>query len=310
MTLWLVLNEETLGPGSGKSDVQVLADLAHAFDALRKAAMAYEQGRLRACVPDDNLYGQTLPGGSSFGATLRDLKRQDQVAHGVLQGILSRMQSRETVDAEPGARTGVARLGNEVIAAVQATWRHDGVLWSADRAGCWRKDRIAVAVSEENGATRPDVVYNLWSKREITSKHRRQIAARGLVAVPDYEDDGRHNPEGATTEQRNNYLKYKGQKSELPRSADALLRRALPIKDRVCYWALCAHGFYHRFQGSLREDAGDWPVVHWNGTTDPRALGNRWESERTTEADVPAAVREELKRLGPTEDCNCRLMKE
>lgn len=126
------------------------------------------------------------------------------------------------------------------------------------------------------------------------------------MAVPDYENPGRHDPEGRTPEQQREYVQFRGRKSEMPRRAEDLLRRSVPVEGKVCYWALCEHGFFHRFEGSLRGDGEGWPQVHWNGTTDPRACGNRQEAGRTTDEHVPAAVRERLRLFGPTGGCGCR----
>ena len=307
MTVRLVLNDASLTPPpTPLGDAQLLREILSAFLALRAAVADYDVENVRACTPM-NVHGITLPGGSTFGAALKTLEHMDRDAASWLRRILGNglvfddnglMNGLET-------RAGYVTLDQKEVSALQAAWRHEGIVWSANRQG-WREDEIVVEFKNDEGACSTEHLCNQWSST-VSLVHRRKINSRGLTALPEYQDEGQHNPEGKTAEQRNAYTKYRGAKSEIPRNAERLLRRAVPVEGKLCFWAYCEHRFYHRFEGSPQNG---WPLVHWNGTTDERAFGNRQPGGGLTEQHVPAAVRERLQRLGPTRDCGCRLGRE
>lgn len=119
-------------------DVHLLRGLLLSFQALRAAAMAYETERVRACTPAD-LFGLPLPGGGTLGAALGTLRRQDPESARRLQSILTGGRNREDLEAEedPAAQTSSVTYQGLASAALQAAWRHEGVVWSADREE-WR----------------------------------------------------------------------------------------------------------------------------------------------------------------------------
>lgn len=304
MTVWLVLNDASLSPPpTPLGDAQILRELFGAFLALRAAVADYDVEEIRACTPS-NVYGITLPGGSTFGAALKMLAHIDRDAVVWFRQFLGKGLVLEDAGlmTDLEIRPGNVTLAGKKVSALQAAWRHDGITWSADRLG-WREDEIIVECENEDGACGAQRICNAWSST-VSLVHRRKLDSQGVTALPQYQDEGQHNPEGKTPEQRVAYTKYRGSKSEIPRNAERLLRRAVAVEGKLCFWAYCEHRFYHRFEGSPQ--AG-WPLVHWNGTTDERAFGNRQPGGGLTEQHVPAAVRERLQRLEPTRGCGCRL---
>lgn len=133
----------------------------------------------------------------------------------------------------------------------------------------------------------PVRVPNIWSP-SIAAAQRTRLQSFADV-LPKYQDPGTHDPESP---------KYIVGKSHIPFGAPILLRSALRRSCDPCtWWAYCHHRFFHRFSGS--EIAGVIEV-HWNGTTDVRAI------DVTPIEQVPKEIRGQLMELGPTLGCRCR----
>ncbi|WP_434043939.1 MULTISPECIES: hypothetical protein [Sorangium] len=132
----------------------------------------------------------------------------------------------------------------------------------------------------------------------LEPKHRAALERLGLTVLPRYVNPGHHDPTSPE------FIKYKNEKSQMPVHAERILRHAVPADGSPgcsTWWACCEHGFFHRYDGN---DEGGLVNVHWNGTTNPNATGNRRAIRKATTA--PTNVKDRLSAMPRVADCGCR----
>lgn len=147
---------------------------------------------------------------------------------------------------------------------------------------CWQKPVLEIQKSGKN----PKNIINLFHPKLQTDQILILKKKYIKLVLPNYEDDGRHDPSSN---------KYINGKSHIPKKAFEILRKAKP-ENETTWWAKCEHGFFHRFQGSTVKSIAS---VHWNGTTNPNA------SQTIVESTVPAELKTLLRDL-VCYDCECR----
>jgi hypothetical protein len=295
MTVYAVLNDTSLQAGADPVDVVALLEkLEGSFTALQHAVAMYDRDRVRVCLPD--IYELKLPDGTKLPEALRQLEARSRDTAKRLRSFITKSLSFNeqgmllSEDAAPNAEVtyqGVMRPG------LLVAWTYRGICCSADRPA-WRTLRLTVEVTDAAKGQRHEHLPNLWSG-ELDVIHRKVLQAH-VEALPIYENPGHHDPQRP---------QYDAGKSQIPEKAERLLRHAVKHEHdgTTAWWTRCEHGFYHRFQGPLRNN---WPVVHWNGTTNPNAMGNRGKGQDFTESKVPPAVRARLALLERVSDCGCR----
>ncbi|MRG91323.1 hypothetical protein [Polyangium spumosum] len=280
-------------------DASLVGRLARALQDLVGNVAEYRKNDVEVCLPIAGLPAR-------MHAALRALEKRDMDLAKRTRQVLTKSSAmfdeRGRVEGQRVPADDVAMKGGQKVAALSAAWNLQAICWSAEHPD-WREHVIHVDVVAPSHAMGAPSVTNLWN--EVTNEHRKALSLHVREVLPRYENPGHHDPESPTPEQQANYGKFRGKKSEIPRNAVRLLRHA--IRDErggATWWALCEHKFFHRFQGSTNIDG--WPLVHWNGTTDERAYGNKVPEERTTVQDIPPKVRAELETRGPVDGCGCR----
>lgn len=300
---FVVLNDESFRGGDPTEDERLLVTLGETFGALRLAVSVHDADRVRSCVARE-YWTITLPSGAGLVEALGALGRRSREAAGRLRGILlnspAAFDERGDVELAGSGQLAEVTLRDELVPSVRAAWLLRGLVWSADRAG-WQTERIGIQVREPPGDFRDEQLANAFCA-DLAGSHRDALAFHVRV-MPKYDDPGHHNPE------RVEHRKYRHEKSLIPKHAERILRYALPVDGGTTWWAQCACAFYHRYQGNLLHGR---VVVHWNGTTNPNAMGNQpGKGKATTADDVPPEVKKELaenakrRALGDS-DCGCR----
>lgn len=290
----VVLNDDSFVAGAHDPDVVIVERLARAIQSLQERVSEHDSPDRRIVVSVSEsvpVLNQRLGGGATLSAALGQLGKRDRDLAARLKSRLTSAMcgfNKETAICSHGPVRTVDVL---VAGASRAAWTHDGVCWSADHPA-WQKH---LEVERLDGQRDP--LANLWSAELDPRCLQRHTVARVLTVLPDYEDPGHHDPDRST---------YVSGKAHIPRHARRILRHALP-ETKPCsacttWWAYCEHEFYHRFQGPIRDC---WPLVHWNGTTNPRSTGNRDDSARTSARYVPMELRKRLVAR-PAKDCGCR----
>jgi hypothetical protein len=276
--LHLAINELSMGTavpvGEVPGDAELVSTLANAILGLRNAVSVHDRGHVISTGPSD-LASRILPGGTPFMAALSILMGFDPLIAELLLKILTdgpwldvALSTDYTCEGQPAHGLGHASTHNGITISLATPQ--------------WTK--VAVDVCH-HGSVKP--VVNVW-QRQLAVAHRNAVAQH-LPALPEYEDPGTHDPEDP---------RYIQGKSHLPRFPHRLLEHAITdAPDSNTWWALCEHGFHHRFSGSLQHNV---LVVHWNGTTNPVA------TEVTRVTDIPSAVRRRLAGLEPVRHCGCR----
>jgi hypothetical protein len=230
------------------------------------------------CVTPADLGNRPLPAKTAFSAALSRLLADpdnDLARLGLV--TLTKGPFFEQVDSSPLQVFGEPSVG--------AGYAHkaNGLIFSLS-VDPWKRDEVDGLLTDEQQWV---VVPNIWCPT-IRSAQRVRLQSFASV-LPNYQDPGTHDPGSA------NYIVGK---SHIPFGAPVLLRRALcRPDDPYTWWAYCHHRFFHRFSGS--EVAGAMQV-HWNGTTDPRAV------DVTAIERVPKEIRVQLTALGPELGCGCR----
>lgn len=291
---FVVFNDFSLKRGGNlvSDDVSLLERLWSTFRAFVNATSNSESERIQACLPAQ-VWMLRLPGGSTLSEALKALVNRDRELGQRLSSLISRAPRFDELGVIDGVDTQVREevfYEDEPVLALSVVWNHAGLCWSLDRPG-WQTHTVGVSVSSSASEPRGEMIHNVWCA-EIRSSLRKSLSTMGLLMLPLYENPGHHDPHGSTEEQRKNYRKFKEQKSVIPRNAEQMLRYALPVEGQSgTWWALCEHGFFHRYQGGKNNE---WHVLHWNGTTDEAAIGNRSSGERTRKEDVPMNLRKTL----------------
>ena len=259
-------------------DFHLVQVLAKTLRALRSSVAIHDRSKV-VFVSPPALGGLRLPGGTPFLTAISRLKYQDDRLATLLLSMLDGPWSPE-IGHESWRFQGIAAFGlSEAIAS-------QGLAVSLDSVP-WQQATLPVETSNVAGGRKRRVVVNAW--RESLDEEHRVTIDRHLRVLPTYENPGTHEPGNAA---------YKRGKAHLPANAERVLSYAVQSPGRPgTWWALCEHGFFHRFAGATR---GLRPLVHWNGTTNPRA------SQVTPENEVPTGLRAHLESLEPARDCGCR----
>jgi hypothetical protein len=304
MTAYAVLNDESMRTGDRAQDQRRLLLLRETFLALRREVVDYHRERVQACVTAA-VWEIVLPSGDTLVSALSKLGPRYREEAGELRRLLANAPKTfdEHGDAEPGGfapstevyhAPGAGELRD--VPALRAAWLLRGLAWSAEHPS-WQNETIPLKVRDALGELRDELLAHAY-RPEIGS-HQRSVLARHATVLPAFDaEDHRHDPM---------HPGYVRGKSHIPRHAERILRYARPVEGGMKWWARCACGFYHRFQGSQQQREEGRARVHWNGTTNPHAMGNQ-QGVPTTDRDVPAGVKDQLathRALGEG-DCGCR----
>jgi hypothetical protein len=272
---------------TGTPDTVLMERLASTLLSLRSRVSVHDQVNLQIAMPE-KIAAMDLPGGTKLLAALQGFDQRD-----LRTLLLSILTGGPWFDGE-GRLGGVpfARLSKTVsangrpAAALSTAVENQGMCLSL-AVRPWQTTPVQVAARRHSIAEEMLDVENLWSN-SIQPGHIAILCER-VAVLPLYEDPGHHDP------QRSEYVHGK---SHIPLRAERILQHALPTDDsRTTWWARCEHDFYHRFKGFRGpKDV----VVHWNGTTNPRA------TQPSLATDVPGPLRTRLSLLEPVRGCGCR----
>ena len=273
-TCAVVLNDRSFGlAASGGGDGGLLESFGGTLRALKRLMTDHEQHLLVFVVPSSPA-ALALPSGTRLYVAVVGV--QDPELRLLLRGYIT---DAETFDEWAPPHRG-CRFDGAAAPGRGEALRRGGLSVSLDLPQ-WRHVRLPVRTDEGD-----DAVTNVWTG-ELQAAHWPALEAR-LPLLPELIDPGAHDSHSR---------EFVKTKSIIPRHPDRLLRRAVPEAGRTTWWALCEHGFYHRFQGA--HSAHRWQV-HWNGTTNPRA------TQPSREEIVPVELRRRLQALTPTRGCGCR----
>lgn len=289
MTVHVVLNDASLEPAADSvSDEELLEMLVQTYRALRDAVARFDWGQIQVTFPSA-AWLLKLPGGMTFQEARRRLAKRNRDLGSFLNELLSR--AHFGIDE---SNVGLGALASGKCDRTLAfTWSIRGISWSANREG-WRKPSLDFVVWAALPHGRKESVPNVFCE-SLQKNHREALQRAGVTVVPLYENRGHHDPERPAL--------YDPQKSHIPRYAEHLLREAIPETGGTTFWARCGCKFYHRFQGTAQ---GEWIMVHWNGTTNENATGNRERKFPTRENDIPDDIRRQLLSRPPVDNCGCR----
>lgn len=282
MTADIYLNDASFRAApDAPPDVSLFRQLFDSFLALRAAVPQHEEQNIVPLFPPTGIYPLQLPGGTRVAEAL---KRIDPTLAQRYRAILTR--GRHYQPPEPGGARRVLFQGED-LAAVHLAQSQGALCWSVGVAA-FGVSVLGVSIESENG-TEQGAVANLW--RESLEVLHLETLGRSVDVLPAYEDDGRHVPGDH---------RYVSGKAHIPTRAAEMLRHARKERDASTWWVYCKHRFFHRFQGRLASDGR--VIVHWNGTTNPKA------TQSTEEQIVPIDLRRVLIQF-PAPECGCRELK-
>jgi hypothetical protein len=311
MTAYAVLNDESLSVGGSKGEINMLTALFETFQALQSAVAVPDQPAIRAYIAKAT-YSMPLPSGDSLRDVLRSLSRtiHGDMANRLRIILTKAAQTLDENDANTGPVSdtevtfGSAGQAREAP-ALRAAWVLGGLAWSAAQPP-WHGETISIQVRDAPGAFRGEVLANAC-RPEISPVHRAVLARQHMTVLPDFDHEDCRHVFGHRT--------YDKEKSHIPEHAARILTYAVPVEGGAKWWAKCACGFYHRFSGSQQQPEPGRMRVHWNGTTNPNATGNRQKKAAPTiDTHVPLDVRNKLTENAKVSglangECGCRELK-
>lgn len=285
MTVHIVFNHDSLNAAAdAPSDEDLLVTLIEAYRFLRDAVTRSDWEQLKIILLR-HPWELKLPGGTKFQQALGTLRRRNRDLAAFFQQIISKASTPDEEESIPNP--------NASYTALRYAWKKQGISWSTDQPG-WRISPLPFSFQGVDGSREDASVPNVF-RAALQTNDREALMRAGVRVVPLYEDPGHHDP--------NRPNLYDRRKSHIPVHAEELLRHAIPEENGTTFWARCECEFYHRFQGTRQ---GDWMKVHWNGTTNEEATGNRKRSEPTSESDIPNDIRRQLQKNRPADRCGCR----
>jgi hypothetical protein len=288
----LVVNELPWAPavGAHDDDLVLLRTLAECILEIRRSVSSHHVNEIGIALPE-KLYSLQLPGGTRFGEALKRLRLSGGEGRNVAELMTLLLLRGVTFDS--AGCCAAWECDNPAEVAYGEFSKAAGLAIAVARGGLavslatapWKRSSLRVEVAYSTSERREVDVPNIWDKN-LSDVQLAPIAAH-LPLLPLYENPGHHDPAKPP------FLTWK---SQIPRGGERLLSAALPTIDRRTWWSYCVHGFFHRFQGSVRVGR---LVVHWNGTT------NRNARQATSDEEVPKDLRSQLVRF-PVTQCLCR----
>lgn len=271
-----VLNERSLDISNRDiDDIEALSRFVKTFDALRSLIPARERWRLSLATPP-NLGALRLPAGTALMEALHHLAARDEVEGQLAYSFLDAPHIDDS-DLAIWQFNGKDALG------LSYALRERSVVVSIEGPTV-RKTKLLIkrAISQVE-------VVNAW-RPVFDADH---VAALGLhiTVLPAYDNPGTHDPSSPRRDPS---------KSLMPEYAERLLENGVHAGGDT-WWALCEHDFFHRFQPSGGAPVQGRRLVHWNGTTNPKAT-----DPRTREEHVSVELRSKLREEGAVSGCGCR----
>jgi hypothetical protein len=290
MTAFVAINDGSFAPPpAGASDGAILSGLLASYRHLKNSITQIDHDQL-VVATQEGIFAAHLPGGTTVSAALKAMSSRDVAAQ--LRQLLSKAKPFDLEKGEiagvEAVRFGKVLFNQRFVAGIQAAYSVNGSSLSCG-INDWNQ-HLRVTVRDASGAEASELIANVWQE-DLDLYNKQTLQSSEVRVLPDYEDPGHHNYKGPN---------YQPGKSHIPSNALRILSAALP-ENRTTWWACCEHRFFHRYAG---REVNEWPLVHWNGTTNPDATGNK-NAVRTTVELVPISIRRILEKF-PVDNCGCK----
>ncbi|GMT96028.1 hypothetical protein KH5H1_01470 [Corallococcus caeni] len=276
-----------------QTGVQLLIALASTLKSIRQAVSQHDRQRI-VIVVLDGIGAEILPDGNTISQSLRALTSQDRESANLIRDVLTSGPWHDKLgilyDSPKASDRASVTLGQNQSAGARVALDLDGMIVSLDLPQ-WRMTPLSAQVTTTSNTNRIEALDNIWHSAHPKA-HFSKISNR-IPLLPDYDDPGHHDP---------THRNYNNEKSHIPIFASTILQYGIPANQNgSTWWALCEHGFFHRFQGSSQ---GNQMTVHWNGTTNPKA------TRPSLLEEVPSNIRSKLRNLSPARNCGCRELRD